>query len=409
MVDRDRMLHPDEARRIVLGQVTKLPTEEVSLGDARGRILAQDVVAGEDHPPFAAATMDGYAVVAHDSSPWREILGEQMAGDIGAAEVSAGSVVRIMTGAPLPPGADAVVPVEATELAEDHVLILQDEVSPGDNVRGVGTDVSRGEIVLRTGTELGPAEIGLLAGLGAVPVAVSIRPRVSVVSTGNELVEPGSPVGPGQIRDANRFSLVAALQQAGAQIVWSGMAPDRSEALRSLLEERIATSDIVVTSGGVSMGVLDLVKPLLDELATVHFRRVFMKPGKPLNFATTGDGTLIFGLPGNPVSALVSFEMYIRPALRCMMNCVRIDRPRVPVMLAKAVSPTDRIELLRATIGSDSDGRLIAATTGSQASSRLASFVGANGLLVIPPRDTPYEQGERVEAILLDAPREIEA
>ena len=404
VVDLDRMVHPDEARRIVLSRVRRLSIERVPLAEAAWRVLAEDVVATEDHPPFPAATMDGYAVVASDASPWREVLGEQMAGQVLDIEVSEGSVVRIMTGAPVPRGADAVVRVEATEPAEDHVVILQDEVTAGENIRPVGSDLRRGEVVLAAGTELGPAELGLVAGVGLVPVPVSARPRVSVVSTGDELVEPGDPVGPGQIRDSNRFSLVAALAGVGASVVWSGKAPDSEPALRALLIQRMAESDVVVTSGGVSMGDLDLIKPLLGDLATVHFRRVFMKPGKPLNFATTEAGAVVFGLPGNPVSALVSFETFIRPALRSMMGCSRIERPRVPVTLAQATPSSDRIEMQRATVRVDQHGTLVATTTGSQASSRLASFLGANALLVIPPRDVAYDPGERVEAVLLAPP-----
>ena len=400
----DRMVHPDEARRIVLSQVRRLAVEQVALGDAAWRVLAEDVVATEDHPPFPAATMDGYAVVASDASPWREVLGEQMAGQVLDLEVSEGAVVRIMTGAPMPRGADAVVRVEATEPAEDHVVILQEDVAPGENIRTVGSDVRRGEVVLPAGTVLGPAELGLVAAVGFVPVPVSTRPRVSVVSTGDELVEPGEPVGPGQIRDSNRFSLVAALGAAGASVTWSGKAPDSAVSLRSLLIERMAESDVVITSGGVSMGDLDLIKPLLGDLTKVHFRRVFMKPGKPLNFATTGGGALVFGLPGNPVSALVSFETFIRPALRSMMGCASIDRPRVSVALAQGTPPSDRIEMQRATVRVDPEGQLVATTTGSQASSRLASFLGANALLVVAPRETPYEPGERVDAVLLGPP-----
>ena len=400
----DRMVHPDEARRIVLSQVRRLAVEQVALGDAAWRVLAEDVVATEDHPPFPAATMDGYAVVASDASPWREVLGEQMAGQVLDLEVSEGAVVRIMTGAPMPRGADAVVRVEATEPAEDHVVILQEDVATGENIRTVGSDVRRGEVVLPAGTVLGPAELGLVAAVGFVPVPVSTRPRVSVVSTGDELVEPGEPVGPGQIRDSNRFSLVAALSAAGASVTWSGKAPDNAVSLRALLIERMAESDVVITSGGVSMGDLDLIKPLLGDLTKVHFRRVFMKPGKPLNFATTAGGTLVFGLPGNPVSALVSFETFIRPALRSMMGCASIDRPRVSVALAQGTPPSDRIEMQRATVRVDPEGQLVATTTGSQASSRLASFLGANALLVVAPRETPYEPGERVDAVLLGPP-----
>jgi molybdenum cofactor synthesis domain-containing protein len=296
-----------------------------------------------------------------------------------------------------------VVKVESTEPAEDHVIIHQESVMSGENIRPIGTDVRQGDRLLPAGTLLGPAEIGLLAGLGLTPLTVRRRPRVSVLSTGDELVDPGQPLGPGQIRDSNRFSLVAALMTTDAEVVWSGKAPDERPALESLLRERISDSDVVITSGGVSMGELDLVKSILEDLATVHFRRVFMKPGKPLNFATAGD-TLIFGLPGNPVSALVGFEVFIRPALATLAGRREIDQPRVTATLARPTPPTDRIEFQRAIVRVDGVGRLIATTTGSQASSRLASLVGANALLVIPPRESAYEPGEHVEAILLGPP-----
>lgn len=398
------MVHPAEAKRIVLAHTPRLSSEPVSLTEAAGRVLAENLVASEDFPPFPAATMDGYAVVASDASPWREVLADQTAGRLTDVEVAPGSVVRIMTGAVVPVGADAVVRIEDTEAADDHVVILTSDTKPGDNIRQVGSDLRAGDVVVAAGVELGPAELGLAASLGAVPLLVSIRPKVSVISTGDELVEPGLPVAAGKIRDSNRFSLYAALQAAGAEVVWSGMAPDSADRLRSLLLERMAVDDVVVTSGGVSMGDLDLIKPLLGDVAQVHFRRVFMKPGKPLNFATTESGAIVFGLPGNPVSALVSFETFIRPALRQMMGCAAIDRPRVPVTLAAAADPSDRIEMQRATVWVDGSGQLVASPTGSQSSSRLASFLGANALLVIEPREDPYRAGEVVPAILLGPP-----
>ncbi|HEU5433524.1 MAG TPA: molybdopterin molybdotransferase MoeA, partial [Thermomicrobiales bacterium] len=248
-----------------------------------------------------------------------------------------------------------------------------------------------------------PAALGLAAGLGVSPVPVARRPRVSILSTGDELVEPGQSLGPGQIFDANRFSLIAAVQEAGAEVVWAGKAPDERDALRKLLIDRIAGSDVVLTSGGVSMGELDLIKPLLGELATVYFRRVFMKPGKPFNFAVSGE-TLLFGLPGNPVSALVAFEVYIRPALLTALGAARIDRPLAPVTLGQETAPTDRIEFQRGVVSIAPDGRLVARTTGVQASSRLASFLDANALLIIPPRETDYQAGEIVRAMLLAPP-----
>jgi molybdenum cofactor synthesis domain-containing protein len=300
----------------------------------------------------------------------------------------------------VPAGATAVVPVEATEIADEHVIVHQERVDRGENIRPVGVDLARGAVVLKRGSLLGPAEMGLLAGLGVDPVGVVRRPRVSVLSTGNELVEPDETPGPGQIRDANRFSLIAALQEAGADVIWAGRGADDAAALRSSMIDRIAESDVVITSGGVSMGDLDLIKPLLAELADVHFRRVFMKPGKPFNFATSGD-TLIFSLPGNPVSALVGFEFFIRPALRSMLGAAEIDRPRARVRLDQSVRSSDRIEFQRAIVRVDPGGQLKAATTGPQASSRLASLVGANALIVVPPGSEFMGEGSRVEAILV--------
>lgn len=402
----DRLALPDEVRAMIALHDRRLGTEEVALAEAAGRILAVDLVADEDHPPFRAATMDGFAVVAHDGSPWREVIGEQTAGFVLDVEVTPGTAVRITTGAPVPAGADAVVKVEATEPAEqNHVIILQEDVADGENVRQVGADLRRGDVVVPAGVRLGPAELGLAAGLGANPLPVSRRPRVSILSTGDELVEPGAAVGPGQIYDANRFSLIAAVRQAGAEVVWAGKGPDEREALRNVLRERIAASDVVLTSGGVSMGELDLIKPLLGELATVHLRRVFMKPGKPLNFATSGE-TRIFGLPGNPVSALVAFEVFIRPMLLRMTGATETERPVATVRLAQPAEPADRIEYQRAVVEIGGDGVLTARTNGLQASSRLASFLGANALLVVPPRERVYERGEILRAMLLGTPRQ---
>lgn len=396
----DRMLPPSEARSIIFQFVQRLPVERVPLRQAARRVLGEDLIAQEDYPPFAASTMDGYAVVADDPSPWREIVGRQTAGTVEDIEVDVGTAAWITTGAPLPAGATAVVPVEATEIADDHVIIHQEQIDPGAYVRPVGVDLAKGSLVLQAGTEIGPAEIGLLAGLGVDPVPVVQRPRVSILSTGNELVEPGSRPGPGQIRDSNRFSLIAASEEAGADVIWAGHGPDELGALLTTMHERIEQSDVVITSGGVSMGDLDLIKPILGELATVHFRRIFMKPGKPFHFATVGD-TLIFGLPGNPVSAIVGFEVFLRPAMRAMAGALAIDRARLPVALAHEVQPSDRIEMQRATVWADGGGKLFARTTGAQASSRLASFVGANALLEIPEGGEPLGEGSEVQALMI--------
>src|SRR5262249_3501552 len=233
--DLDRLVHPDEARAIVLSHSRVLPVESVALGDAAWRGLAEGVRGTGDHPPFPAGTMGGLAVVAADVSPWREVIGVQTAGNPVAVEVTPGTAVRITTGAPVPRGADAVVRVENTEPADDHVIVHQAEVAAGENIRPVGFDLRRGGLLLSAGTRLGPAEIGLIAGIGLSPIAVRRRPRVSILSTGDELVEPGEPLGPGQIRDSNRFSLLAALQAEGADVVWAGKGADEREALERLV------------------------------------------------------------------------------------------------------------------------------------------------------------------------------
>ncbi|CAN5394840.1 molybdopterin molybdotransferase MoeA [soil metagenome] len=402
--DLNRLIHPDEALAIVLEYAKPGPLETVPLAEAGWRVLATDLIATENHPPFAASTMDGYAVVAEDGSPWREVLGVQKAGDVLAVEVTDGMAVKIMTGAPIPPGANAVVPVENTEVADDHVIINQEHVRDGENIRPIGVDVRIGDLLVPAGTRMGPAEIGLAAGMGHATLDVYRKPRVSVLTTGDELVEPGEPLGPGQIRDSNRFSIITALIAEGADIVWSGKAPDERGPLEALMRERIADSDILITSGGVSMGDLDLVKALLGEMATVHIQKLLMKPGKPLNFATAGD-TLIFGLPGNPVSTLATLELFVRPALSVIAGRGPSPRPRVPVTLTTSMPATDRIEFARGFVSVGPDGRLYGTPNGKQASSRLASFAGGiNAFLIIPADNLPREAGEQIEAMLLGAP-----
>ena len=395
----DRMIAPAEALDIILGQVTPLQVETANLGAAAGRVLARPFLADQDLPSFPAATMDGFAVVAGDVSPWREIVGDQFAGTVEDIEVTEGTAARIMTGAPLPRGADAVVRVENTEPAGDHVIVRQEVVFEGENIRPVGADLRAGQLLVDAGEVIGPAEIGLLASLGQTHVEVYRQPRVSVLSTGDELVNPWETPGPGQIRDSNRFSLAVAASAAGAFVGWTGHAPDNADDLRRLIEERIAESDVVITSGGVSMGERDLVKGLLEELGTVHFRRLFIKPGKPFTFATIGE-KLVFGLPGNPVSALVGFEVFVAAALRAMAGRREATARPVTVTLEHDVEPTDRLEYQRGVVWSDDRGVLHARNTGSQASARLLSLVGSNAFVLIPPRTEPYRAGEQVQAIV---------
>lgn len=403
----DRMLPPDEARQIVLSKAKPLEPEIVTIEQAGERYLVDTLVADVSLPPFAAATMDGFAVVHDDPAPVRTILDAGFAGDSPQVTVTHGTAAPIMTGAPLPDGADAVVPVENTARVNDVVEIRQARVTPGENVRPIGTDLRQGDLLLPAGTRLGPAEVGLLASLGHASVRVGRAPRIAVISTGNELVAPDQTPGPGQIRDSNRFSLAVAARRAGADVVINRHIADDDAALRDGIAEAVGQADVVVTSGGVSMGDRDLVKALLGDMATVHFRRLFMKPGKPLNFATAGE-TLLFGLPGNPVSCLVGFHMFVRPALQVMQSAPPDPDPVIEVTIEHEIVPGDRLEYQRAVVSVGMDGQLRARNTGNQISARLMSFVGFNAYLIVPPGERVFQAGERLMAMMVAAPLQFE-
>ncbi|CAN5712490.1 molybdopterin molybdotransferase MoeA [soil metagenome] len=398
VTDIDRMLHPDEARQIVITNAKSIGTERIPIEQAGGRVLSEPLVASQSLPPFRASTMDGFAVVHDDAAAELTILAGGLAGSVRDEPVEAGFAARIMTGAPVPEGADAVVPVENTVESDGRVRITQETVREGDNIRPIGSDMMEGDRVLEAGIRLTPPDLGLLASLGHARVIVGIQPRVAVMSTGDEIVAPDVEPGPGQIRDSNRFSLAYAAEQAGGRIVMNRHVADDIDELRSAFADALASADVIITSGGVSMGDRDLVKALLGELSEVHFRRVFMKPGKPLNFATAGE-KLIFGLPGNPVSCLVSFHMFAAPALGILQGAPADAYPRVPVRVVESIRPSDRIEYQRAKIVVQEDGTLTAVTTGSQQSARLQSFVGANGFLVVPASGDEIPSGSTLEAI----------
>ena len=388
----------DEARRIVLDRTPVLDVEEVVLADAFGRVLAEDVKSEESIPPFAASRVDGYAVVAADESATRVVLAEIVAGRVDEVVVRPGFAARIMTGAPLPSGADAVVMVEDTSEAGDAVTI-KGRVKPGENVNGAGLDLAVGQVALPAGSYLGPPEIGLLATLGRVRLRVRRRPRVAVLATGDELVDAGDLPGAGVIRDANRPSLLAAVAEAGGIALSLGIGRDSLAEQERLIRRGLAEADVLVTSGGVSVGSRDLIKPILERLGEVHVGRVAIKPGKPFTFATAGS-KLAFGLPGFPVSTLVSFEVFVRPALRKMQGYAEIQRSRVEVVVEHEFRPSpDRTEYQRAVVRWES-GRLVARTTGSQVSSRLLSMIGANGLIVVEPGERPLPKGTVVPAYL---------
>jgi len=396
------VITPEEAWRRIAKQLKPLAPTSVAVSRALGLVLAEDVAASENMPPFPSSAMDGYAVIAADPTTERRVIGQQDAGLAQGLVVKPGTAARLMTGGSVPEGADAVIPVEQTRESGGVVTLLA-KVKPGQNVRPVGQDFRAGELVLDKGAVLGPAEIGLLAMVGRAEVLAHPRPRVAVMATGNELVPPGEPLAPGQIRDSNSYALLAAVEAAGATPVYLGRIPDDEAALRAALERGLAEADLTLSSGGVSMGARDLIKPLLAELGTVHFGRVAIKPGKPLTFATAR-GAAVLGLPGFPVSSLVMFEMFARPALRLLGGHTKLWRPELQVRLAHDVRhDDDRTEFQRAVV-EWRDGEPWAATTGVQVSGRLKSLVGANALLRLPAGQGDFARGATVTALMITQP-----
>lgn len=408
----------EQAVSTVLEHSVTLEPVAVSLADGLGYYLAEDVYAADPLPPFPASIKDGYAVIAADGTGLRKVIGESSAGDFPDRTVRPGYCMRINTGAPVPAGADAVVQVEDTKLEradesgkEELEISILVEPRPAQDIRPVGSDIASGQHILSKGQRLGPAELGLLATVGVTSVTCFRKPVVAVMSTGNELVEPGEPLSKGQIRDSNRTTLISQLKQIGVTPLDLGIAPDSPDALLHMLSKAANKADIIVTSGGVSMGDKDYLKQVMetDLKATIHFARVFMKPGKPTTFATLpregGSNRLFFGLPGNPVSALVTCNLYVIPAIRRQMGC---PAPNVTVIRAKldrSVTLDSRPEYHRAVlswVGGDDVGTAI--STGNQISSRLLSLKEANVLLRLPPRSlelTALPAGHIVDALVI--------
>jgi molybdopterin molybdotransferase len=397
------LVDPAKAAALVLDRTPVLAAEEVALEGCPGRVLAEDLLAPSQLPPFPSSAVDGYAFRAADAGARLRVAGESAAGRPFAGVLGPGTAARILTGGVLPEGADTVVMVEdVVEMAE--WVVVPDGFQAGRNFHPPGSDLRQGELVLRHGQPLGAAEIGLAAALGMPRLHVHRRPRVALLSTGDELVEVGRAPGPGQVVDSNRWALLAALREAGTEVTVLGLAPDEPEALRAVVEAALRDHDVLVTSGGVSVGSHDLVKPLLESLGEVHVGRVKLKPGKPFTFATLPEGRLAFGLPGFPVSSLVTFEVFVRPALLRMQGHARVQRPRLTVRLGYDARPSaDRTEYQRVTlrrVGAE----LVAQTTGSQSSSRLMSLAGAQALVPIPPGDEGLAAGTVVEALILSLP-----
>ena len=369
----------------------------MALADALGRVLAEPVVAGHDVPPFANTAMDGYAVRAADTvgAPVRlDVVGTLSAGSAPDVEVGPGQAVRIMTGAPMPAGADAVVMVERTSTSDDRsVVTIETAASPGDHVRRAGDDISAGQTVFEPGDELTPGHLGVLASLGFERVRVVPPARVGVLSTGDELVAGPAPLRPGQIRDSNRPTLLALVQETGCVPVDLGTVGDDEAAIRKAVEDGLARCDALVTSGGVSVGDFDYVKAVLTALTLdgpgrMDWWQVAVRPAKPLAFGVVG-GKPVFGLPGNPVSSMVSFELFARPALRRMTGHRQVLRPEVVAVADEPLRrrPDGKVHLVRVVATHGDDGRLHVRSSGGQGSHLLRAMAMANALAVLPDGD----------------------
>lgn len=385
------LLPVDAARDAVLAAVRPLPEEDVPLDDALGRVLTRDVVAAGDVPPFANSAMDGFAVTAGAAGRRLRIVGESRAGTPSPVGVADGEAVRISTGAVLPAGADAVIMVERTTAHDDGTVTVDDEAATGRNVRGAGDDLRAGTVAVPAGTVLGPAALGVAATAGAAVVRCARRPRVALLATGDELVPIGEPLPPGAIHDSNAVALAAYVTRAGGEVVARLRAGDDAAATREAVARALDVADVLISTGGVSVGEHDHVKAaLVDVGVQERFWRVALRPGKPTWFGTRGD-QLVFGLPGNPVSALVTFLLFARPALLRLQGAPAIV-PRETAVLTEAVPRHAlRDELVRVTLAGDR-----ATPTGPQGSHVLTSMLAADGLALIPMGDGDLAAGSPV-------------
>ena len=424
------MISVEEARARILEHFAPLDVVETPLLEAAGQVLAADVRGGFDIPPLPNTSMDGYAVRAADTAgatpggPLRlRVTGYLPAGSVYDGAVGPGEAVRIMTGAPIPDGADAIVPFEETDEEEQTArwedgprpeVRIDVEAKHGANVRPAGEDVRAGELVLASGTILGPAQIGVLASLGLGTARVVRRPRVAILSTGDELLRPGEPRRPGAIYDSNGFSLAAMAREMGAEPRVLDIAGDTVEALTARVHEGLADADLLVTSAGVSRGDFDVVKEVLAREGSVGFWTVRMRPGKPLAFGTfqtggeaggEGDARRVvphLGLPGNPVSAMMTFELFGRPAVYTMLGKPQAwQREHVRAVAAERIArPDDRRFYARAIV-ERRDGRYHARLTGPQGSGVLTSMALANGIVVVPEDGAPIEPGDECDVMLI--------
>ena len=400
------MIPVSEAIQIVLQHTPRLECEAAALGDAMGRVLAEDIIADSDLPPFDRAQMDGYAVRAADvaNTPARlRIVGESAAGAGWHHEMKAGEAVRIMTGAPVPAGADAVQQVERTcEIDGGSQVEILESVEGGRSIVRRAAEIKAGETVLHAGEDINAAMIATLASFGYAQVKVGRRPRVAVMATGSELVDVHKKPGPDQIRDSNNYTIAAYATLAGAIVERWPLAGDDTEELKKQIKQAVATSDVLITSGGVSMGVYDFMKPALKELgAEIFFERVALRPGKPTVFARLGT-TLIFGLPGNPVSVAATFNLFARAALRAMQGAKQPGLIEETAVLARAVKGSaDRESYLPAILRTDENGTLLAEPLKWGGSSDFVAFANATALISVPAGVKAIGAGMRVMIVKL--------
>jgi molybdopterin molybdotransferase len=401
----------DEARAYVLARVPVLEPRRLAVADAAGLVLAESVRAPGDVPPFANTAMDGYAVRAADTVGASEatpvhlpVVAEVAAGHPAPRALGAGEAMRIFTGAPMPDGADAIVMVERTARLDGGTAVaLHVEVAAGLHVRPAGDDLRAGDAVFEPGEVLTPGHLGVLSGIGVAEVLAHPRPRVGVLSTGDELVPPGRPLGPGQIHDSNRVALLALVAQAGGEPVDLGLIPDDEAAIADALRAAAETCDLVLTSGGVSMGDLDLVKQVLERLGEHRWMQIAIRPAKPFAVGTVGDrATPVLGLPGNPVSSMVSFELLARPALRRLAGHRDLVRPTVPAVAGEPFRRRldGRVSYVRVVAEREAGGALVVRSAGGQGSHHLTAMARADGLAVLPDGDG-LEAGDPVEVLLL--------
>lgn len=395
-----------QAIETILGELSPLPPEKVSLLDARGRVLAEDVAAARDLPPRDNSAMDGYACRREDAREGARlrVVGQAPAGSPDRQPLGPGEAVKIMTGAPVPPGADLVVPVEDTR-AEGEWVQLERVAGGTANIRPAGEDVRAGEVVLPRGTPVRPPEVGMLASLGRSFVLVHQRPRVAILATGDEIVDLDAPADGGKIYNSNSYGLAAQVADAGGVPVVLGIGRDDPKGLEEMLG-RAAGADVLLTTGGVSMGDYDFVRPVLEASGVeIRFWKVAMKPGKPVVFGWKGR-VPVFGLPGNPVSAMVGFEEFVRPALLRLQGHCRPFRPVSEAVLGEEAGPVKgkvgRLEFIRCRVKRDVGGGLRVVSTKKQGSGLLKTLVEANALLVLPEECSGAAPGERVQVQLYD-------